>query len=133
MGEKHEKETDTMKCHCYSRNALYYLATARWRWIVLNILNKDSHLSKSNLEVGPKSSTTKKAKKRRTYQRVGQREQVKKGRDQLIKKFICEETYDASHSQNCLSTPPPFLPPKRKSLEGRCRLMKATSCRLLVV
>lgn len=75
----------------------------------------------------------KKAKKRRTYQRVGQREQVKKGRDQLIKKFICEETYDASHSQNCLSTPPPFLPPKRKSLEGRCRLMKATSCRLLVV
>ena len=132
MGEKHEKETDTMKRHCYSRDALYYLAIARCRWLVLNIRNKDSHLSKSNPEVGPKSSKEKKARKA-NLSKGGPKKAGKKEGDQLIKKFICEETYDTSHSQNCLSPRPPFLPQKRKSLEATCRLMKATSCRLLVV
>ena len=112
MGEKHEKETDTMKRHCYSRDALYYLAIARCRWLVLNIRNKDSHLSKSNPEVGPKSSKEKKARKA-NLSKGGPKKAGKKEGDQLIKKFICEETYDTSHSQNFLS-PRPLPPPKEK-------------------
>ena len=125
LGEKHEKETDTMKCHCYSRNALYYLAIARCRRLVLNISNKDSHLSKSNL----------------------QKKKARKG--EPIKGWDKESKWERGGSANqeihlwrnlrhialpkLPEPPPPFLPQKRKSLEGTCRLMKTTSCRLLVV
>lgn len=118
MGEKHEKETDTMKRHCYSRDALYYLAIARCRWLVLNIRNKDSHLSKSNPEVGPKSSKEKKARTA-NLSKGGPKKAGKREGDQLIKKFICEETYDTSHSQNYLSPRPPSSPKREKASKPR--------------
>lgn len=92
------------------QGTLYYLAIARCRWLVLNISNKYSHLSESNPKVGPKSSNKKKRQEKANLTKGGPKRASKKEGDQLIKKFICEETYDTSHSQNCLSPRPPSSP-----------------------
>lgn len=132
MGEKHEKETDTMKRHCYSRDALYYLAIARCRWLVLNIRNKDSHLSKSNPEVGPKSSKEKKARKA-NLSKGGPKKAGKQRGGSANQEIHLWRNLRHIALPKLPEPPPPFLPQKRKSLEATCRLMKATSCRLLVV
>ena len=67
---------------------------------------------------GPKSSKEKKARKA-NLSKGGPKKAGKKEGDQLIKKFICEETYDTSHSQNCLSPRPPSSPKREKASKPR--------------
>ena len=52
----------------------------------------------------------KKRQEKANLTKGGPKRASKKEGDQLIKKFICEETYDTSHSQNCLSPRPPSSP-----------------------
>ena len=81
--------------------------------------NKDSHLSNGNLEVGTKSSKKSQEKVNLSKGGGGAKRGSKKRGDQLIKKFICEETCDASQSQNCLSPLSSLLPKKEKASKAR--------------
>ena len=69
--------------------------------------------------VQEQSSKKKKGQEKANLSKGGQKKTSKKEGDQLIKKFICEETYDTSHSQSCLSPRPPSSPKREKASKAR--------------
>lgn len=69
---------------------------------------------------GGRTQILKKEKARKAnLSKGGPKKAGKKEGDQLIKKFICEETYDTSHSQSCLSPRPPSSPKREKASKAR--------------
>ena len=61
----------------------------------------------------------KKSQEKANLSKGGPKRASKKRGDQLIKKCICEETYDTSYSQNCLNHRPPSSPKREKALKAR--------------